>query len=236
MITNLTIRSKGGNGDGIDVDSCRHVVIESCDIDTGDDAIAVKSGRGMEGFRAARPSEDIQIRHCLLGDSNFACIGIGSETSGGIRGVNIEACNFTHAKSCAIYIKSRPGRGAFIEDISGKDLGVATAPGGFLRVNLLNSGIQDPEPVPGDEGIPAAKNFSFNTVHVACGTLVDAVLISPEKPLQGFSLRNVDGICAKGISLANIRDADLQEVHVTGYSGLFLSITNVQGAGLEKLR
>ena len=98
-----------------------------------------------------------------MADSNFACIGIGSETSGGIRDVRIEDCKFTQARTYAIYIKSRPGRGAFIENISASNLDVATAPGGFLRVNLLNSGIQDPEPVPGDEGIPFAKNFSFAT-------------------------------------------------------------------------
>lgn len=230
---NLTIRTTGGNGDGIDVDSCRHVLIDSCDIDTGDDCVAVKSGRGMEGYRAARPCEDVRIAHCNLADSNFACIGIGSETSGGIRGVRIESCNFIHARSYAIYIKSRPGRGAFIEDISGRDLGVTTAPGGFLRVNLLNSGIQDPEPVPGDEGIPSARNFSFSNIKAACGTLVDAVSISPAKPLQGFSIQNLQGTCGKGMALANIRGAELQNIHVTGYEGPFLTYTNVQGVGLE---
>ena len=117
---------------------------------TGDDCIAIKSGRGMEGYRARAPDRGRAHHPLHAGDSIFACIGIGSETSGGIRGVRIESCAFTHARTCAIYIKSRPGRGAFIEDISGSDLEVNTAPGDFLRINLLNSGIQDPEPVPGD--------------------------------------------------------------------------------------
>jgi polygalacturonase len=127
---NLFIRSTGGNGDGIDVDSCTHVRIEDCDISTGDDCIAIKSGRGMEGYRLARPTEDVLIRNCTFADSLFACIGIGSETSGGIRGVRIEHCKFTYAKSYALYIKSNTGRGAFIGDISARDLDVATAPGG----------------------------------------------------------------------------------------------------------
>ena len=225
---NLTIRSTGGNGDGIDVDSCRHVRIEGCDIDTGDDCIAIKSGRGMEGYRAARPSEDVLISRCTLGDSLFACIGIGSETSGGIRNVRIEHCKFTHAKSYAIYIKSRPGRGAFIENITARDLDVRTAPGGFLRVNLLSSGIQDPEPVPGDEGIPSAKNFRFSDVKVNCGTLVEAASISPAKPVDGFSIANVRGQCKKAMTLANISGADLRNIHVAGYDGAFLTQTNVQ--------
>jgi len=230
---NLTIRSTGGNGDGIDVDSCKHVRIEGCDIATGDDCIAIKSGRGMEGYRLARPSEDVLIRNCTFADTIFACIGIGSETSGGIRNVRIEHCKFTQARTFAIYIKSRPGRGAFIEDISARDLEVATAPGGFLRINLLSSGIQDPEPVPGNEGIPSAKNYRFSDVKVNCGTLVNAASISPVKPLDGFSIANVTGKCADGVSLANITHAKLRNIHVTGYEGAFLTQTNVQGVGVE---
>jgi polygalacturonase len=231
---NLVLRSTGGNGDGIDVDSCTHVRIEGCDIATGDDCIAIKSGRGMEGYRLARPTEDVLISRCTLGDSNFACIGIGSETSGGIRDVRIENCKFTHAKSCAVYIKSNSGRGAFIENILARDLDVATVPGGFLRINLTGSGIKDAEPVPGDEGIPSAKNFSFKGVKVDCGTLVDAAQTSPVKPINGFSLADVSGTCRKAITLANMTNAVLQDIHVTGYAGPFLTQTNVQGVGLEE--
>ena len=236
VVRNLTIRGVGGNSDGVDVDSCKHVRIEGCDIETGDDCIALKSGRGMEGYRLARATEDVLIRDCALSDNIFACIGIGSETSGGIRGVRIEHCRFKQAKTYAIYIKSRPGRGAFIEDISGHDLDVTTAPGGFLRVNLLTSGIQDPEPVPGNEGIPSARNFKFADVKVNCGTLVDAVSISPVKPVNGFSIASFTGTCKKGIALANIVSAELRDIHVTGYEGPFLTQTNVQGIGLEEAK
>ena len=232
LARNLVIRSTGGNGDGIDVDSCQHVRIENCDIATGDDCIAIKSGRGMEGYRLARPTEDVLISHCTLADSLFACIGIGSETSGGIRDVRIEHCTFTHAKSFAIYIKSNTGRGAFIEYIAARDLDVTTAPAGFLRLNLTGSGIKDAEPVAGDEGIPRAGNFSFKDVQVNCGTLVDAVQTSPVKPVNGFSLVEVRGTCTKAITLANMTNAVLRDIQVTGYAGPFLTQTHVQGLGL----
>lgn len=231
---NLVIRSIGGNGDGIDVDSCRHVRIENCDIATGDDCIAIKSGRGMEGYRLARPTEDVLISGCTLADSLFACIGIGSETSGGIRNVRIEHCKFTHAKSFAVYIKSNSGRGAFIKDISAHNLDVVTAPGGFLRINLTGSGIKDAEPVPGDEGIPSAGNFSFRNVKVDCGTLVDAAQISPVKPVNGLWLVNVTGVCMKAIALANITNAVVRDIRVSGYMGPLITQTNVQGVGLER--
>ncbi len=233
-IKNLTIRSTGGNGDGIDIDSCKHVKIDNCDISTGDDCISLKSGRGMEGYTLLRTTEDVQITNCTFADSIFACIGIGSETSGGIRNVRIEHCKVTQAKTFAVYIKSRPGRGAFIENIVVNDMDVSGTAGGFLRFNILNSGIQDPVPVPGDEGIPTIKNFSFSNIRVKdVPVLVDGTGIHPNKPLEGFTLSNVSGTCGKGISLANIKKAKINNVKVTGFAGPLLSINNVTGSGLD---
>jgi polygalacturonase len=232
-IKSLTIRSTGGNGDGIDIDSCKHVVIDGCDIATGDDCISLKSGRGAEAFSLLRTTEDVVIRNCTFADSIFACIGIGSETSGGIRNVRIEHCKFTAARTFAIYIKSRPGRGAFIEDIVCNDLDVSGMAGGFLRFNILNSGIQDEFPVPGLEGIPTIRNFAFSNIRVTdVPTLVDGASIHPDKPLDGFSLVNVTGTCAKGIFLANIKRAKISNVKVTGFAGSLLNINNVTGIGL----
>jgi len=229
-IRNLFIRTTGGNGDGIDIDSCRHVRIEDCDIDTGDDAIAIKSGRGMEGLKAARPTEDVLISHCTLGDSIFAAIGIGSETSGGIRNIRIEHVKVSHAKTYAFYIKSRVGRGAFIEDITVDDMEVGPEAEGFLRISLMTSGLQDSEPFQGEAGIPTTKNFSFKNIKVNGGTLVDATAVSPEKPIQGFTLSNVSGKVTKGISLANVVNAKLSDIQVTGYTGDLVSKTNVTEA------
>ncbi len=232
-IRHLTIRSTGGNGDGIDIDSSRHVVIDGCDISTGDDCISIKSGRGMEAFTLLQTSEDIAITNCTMADSIFACIGIGSETSGGIRNVRIEHCKFTGARTFAVYIKSHAGRGAFIEDIVANDLDVAGTAGGFLSLNLLSSGIHDQAEVPGEAGIPTTRNFRFSNVRVKdCPVLVDGVRNHPAKPLDGFSLVNVTGTCAKGIALANVKNARIEGVKVTGLAGPLVEIHNVTGKGL----
>src|SRR4030042_3254018 len=105
VIKNVTIQ---GNRDGMDIDSCKNVVIEGCDIDTGDDAISLKSGRGMNGARIGKPTEDVLITDCTLRGRYFAGIGIGSETSGGVRNVRIQRCKFT-CRTFAIYIKTRIG-------------------------------------------------------------------------------------------------------------------------------
>ena len=160
---NVVVKS---GADGIDVDSCKHVVIDGCTFETGDDCISLKSGRGEEGYTINRPTEDVRIAHCTFTDRNFACVGIGSETSAGIRNVVVEHCKCAGARSYAIYIKSRPGRGAYVENVSLNDLDVSGAKQGFLRLNNLNSGKQDEFPVPGDEGIPKFADFHFSNIRV----------------------------------------------------------------------
>ena len=231
VFRNLVVNS---GADGIDVDSCRHVVIDGCTFSTGDDCISLKSGRGMEGNTIARPTEDVTITRCSFADSHFACIGIGSETSAGIRNVRVEDCKFTGARSHAVYIKSRVGRGAFIENIAMNNLDISGVRQGFLRLNFMNSGKQDEFPVPGEAGIPTVRNFSFTNVRVHdVPMLVQATEISARKPLLGFTLANVTGTCGKGIFLANVHQAVLRNIKVTGYEGALLHTANVSGMGLN---
>ncbi|MGD0413085.1 MAG: glycoside hydrolase family 28 protein [Verrucomicrobiota bacterium] len=230
---NLTIRSdrSRSNGDGIDVDSCRHVRIEHCDIDTGDDAIALKSGRGAEGARLGRPTEDVVISHCTLG-SAFAGVAIGSELSGGIRHVVMEDCVFTSGAN-SIFIKSREDRGGLVEDIRGSNLDCRAS--AFLVIDLLDKGIKDEEPVPGPAGLTQARGIAFSNIQVSVQTLLDAHLLSPDQPLDGLSLAGVSGVCRRAIRLENVRNAGLRDIHVTGYAGPFLTLANATGPGLDKI-
>ncbi len=231
MIKNVKIT---GGRDGIDVDSCKNVCIENCDIDTGDDSISLKSGRGLDGARLGKPTENVLISHCTLHGRRFACVGIGSETSGGIRNVRIEHCRLT-SRSYGVYIKTRIGRAGVIENISGDDLDIPG--GGFLHVNLTSAGNlnTDDDPVEGLPGYPLGRNFRFSNIRVTCTTLADVNQVPVQKPLEGLTLKNISGTCTRGISLQNVRDAHLSGIHVTGYQGALLTTTNVQGSGLTKL-
>ena len=230
---NLTVRSDRGrsNGDGIDVDSCRNVRIEHCDIDTGDDAIALKSGRGAEGVRMGRPTEDVVITNCVLG-SAFAGVAIGSELSGGIRHVVMEDCVFM-SRANSIFIKSRDDRGGFVEDIRGRNLDCRANT--FLVMDLLTKGIKDEEPVTGPAGLTRARGVAFTNIKVNVQTLLDAHLLSPDQPLDGLSLDGVSGVCRRAINLANVRNASLRDIHVTEYGGPFLTLANATGPGLDKI-
>jgi polygalacturonase len=219
--------------DGVDVDSCKKVTIDGCTFETSDDCISLKSGRGAEANTINRPCEDVRITNCTFNDKNFACIGIGSETSAGVRNVVIEHCKCLGARSHAIYIKSRPGRGAYVENITVNDFEASGAKQGFLRLNNLNSGKQDEFPVPGDAGIPLFREFHFSNIRVTdLPMLVQAVEIHPRKPLVGFSLTNVTGTVKSGIALANMKDVVIRDVNVSGFEGPLISISNVTGKGL----
>jgi polygalacturonase len=232
-IKNVTIT---GGRDGIDVDSCKNVRIENCDLDTGDDSISLKSGRGLDGARLGKPTEDVLITKCTLRGRRFACLGIGSETSGGIRNVRIEHCKLT-SRTFGVYVKTRIGRAGVIENISGDDLDVLA--GGFLKINLTSAGNLNTadDPVEGLAGYPLGRNFSFSNVRLTnCTKLVDARDISLLRPLEGLSLANISGSCKNGISLANISGVKLRGIRVNGYTGALLTLTNVEGSGLGRAK
>ncbi len=227
---NLTVRSINVNGDGIDVDSCTDVLIENCDINTGDDAISLKSGRGLEAVRLARPTENVLIRNCTLVSSIFGGVGIGSEMSGGIRKVRVENCTITGRKN-AVLIKSREGRGGFMEDITFENIVVQNSPN-FLSIDLLNRGIQASDPVTQpSEKWPRVRNLAFRNVQVRdVGELVSARNVPPEQPVDGLSLANITGNCRKGITLMNVRNSKLIGINVTGFRGELITMNGEKSA------
>ncbi len=187
----------------------------------------------MNGARLGKASEEVLISNCNLRCRVFACVGIGSETSGGIRNVRIEHCKLAAPRSYAIYIKTRIGRAGTIENISGNDLDIAA--GNFLRINLTSAGNSNTadDPVEGLLGYPEGRNFAFANIHVSGGTLADISQVSAEKPLEGIKLENITGVCAKGISMQHINHAILRNINVTGFSGPLVSTNAVTGTGLD---
>lgn len=227
-IRGLTIR---GGRDGIDIDSCRNVLIEHCDIDTGDDSISLKSGRGLDGARLGKPTEHVVIRDCRLVGRRFAAIGIGSEISGGVRDVQIQRCELA-ARTHAIYLKTRLGRAGVTEDIHGEDLTVTG--GGFLRINLTRGGNTNTadDPVPGEAGWPSARNLSFERVDLRdVRTVVDATEIALDRPLTGLRLHDIHGTALAGMRLQHVRDLDLAGIALEGVTGPWLQTRDVTGTG-----
>jgi polygalacturonase len=229
VIRNVTIESRR---DGIDADSCRDVRIEGCTLDTGDDCISLKSGRGLDGARLGRPTEDVVITDCTMTGRRFACIGIGSETSGGINRVDVQRCKLT-AHTTAIYIKSRVGRAGAIEAITARDLDIHE--GGFLRINLATAGNRTTvdDAVEGLVGYPLGRNYRFSQVRLHDAAYVLKTSLTAEKPLEGLWLEEITGTARAGLELQHVRGAVLRHVDVTGFSGPRLATDDVTGEGLD---
>jgi polygalacturonase len=113
-IRGITVESNQINNDGVDIDSSSRVIVEQCTFRTGDDCIAIKAGRDLDGRTIGIPSENVVVRDCSMRYSKAAGVAIGSEMSGGVRGVYIFRCDMGKVET-AINIKSNLDRGGFVE-------------------------------------------------------------------------------------------------------------------------
>jgi polygalacturonase len=136
-VRGVTIESHGPNNDGCDPESCRDVLIEHCVFDTGDDCIAIKSGRNADGRRVAVPSENIIVRDCQMRDGHGG-VTIGSEISGGVRHVYAERCQMDSPKlDRALRLKNNAMRGGTLEHIYMRDVTVGQLADAVLQVDFL---------------------------------------------------------------------------------------------------
>lgn len=141
LCENVTVRgvridSTGPNNDGCDPESCKNVLIERVTFNTGDDCIAIKSGRNADGRRIGRPSENIVIRDCQM-IGGHGGVSLGSEASGGIRNIYVRDCHMGSPNlNRALRIKSNSYRGGYITDIVFRDVTVDQVADDILQVTL----------------------------------------------------------------------------------------------------
>jgi polygalacturonase len=142
LCTNVTVRnvdiaSHGPNNDGCDPESCRDVLIEGCTFDTGDDCIALKSGRNEDGRRLNVPVENVIVRNCTMKDGHGGVV-IGSEISGGARFIFAEKCRMDSPQlDRALRIKSNSVRGGTIEHVYMRDVTVGQVAEAVVTVNFF---------------------------------------------------------------------------------------------------
>jgi len=124
IVRGVKINSHGPNNDGCDPESCRDVLIEQCVFDTGDDCIALKSGRNDDGRRLHMPIENVIIRDCEMRDGHGGVV-IGSEISGGARNIFAEKCRMDSPRlDRVLRFKTNAARGGLVERIAMRDVTV----------------------------------------------------------------------------------------------------------------
>jgi polygalacturonase len=160
IVRGLKAMSHGPNNDGCNPESCKNVLIEQCYFDTGDDCIAVKSGRNGDGRRWAVPSENIVIRDCEMKNGHGGVV-LGSEISGGCRNIFVENCLMNSPDlERAIRIKTNSFRGGIVENLFVRNVEVGVVDEAVIKINCLYE-IDD-----GDHGDypPLIRNISIENM------------------------------------------------------------------------
>lgn len=141
LCSNVTIRklhidSHGPNNDGVNIESCRDVLVEDTYFDTGDDCIAINSGRNADGRRLMIPAENIIIRRCTMKDGHGA-LTVGSQISGGARYIFAENCEMSSPNlDHAIRFKNNALRGGVIEHIYFRNIKVGQVAHAVVTVDF----------------------------------------------------------------------------------------------------
>jgi len=136
IVRGVNIVSHGPNNDGCNPESCRDVLIERSTFDTGDDCIALKSGRNDDGRRVNVPVENVIIRDCTMKDGHGG-VTIGSEISGGARDIFAERCRMDSPNlNIALRIKTNSVRGGVVERIFMRDVTIGQVSQAVVTVDF----------------------------------------------------------------------------------------------------
>lgn len=229
---NVTIRrvqvlTDGPNNDGIDPDSCRDVLIEDCTFDTGDDCVVLKSGYNQDGWRVARPTENVIMRRCTSKRGHGGLV-IGSEMSGNVRHVYMEDCQF-EGTDRAIRIKSRADRGGVVEQIYARNLQVKEM---LREVVILNMDYGSDRQELKDAKPPVFRHMQFESIRGEGAPVAVLIQGMPASPIQNIVIKNSQISSTKGVVAKHVRDLRFEEVAVSPDRGPVYDLTDARDVAI----
>lgn len=198
-VDGVKIWNEGPNGDGCDPEACENVLIQNTHFHTGDDCIAIKSGRNNDGRMWNKPSRNIIIRNCVMEDGHGGIV-IGSEISGGCKNVYAEDCTMDSPHlDRVLRIKTNNCRGGLIENINMRRVKVGQCKEAVVKINL------DYEP---EE--PCYRGFEpevrdVNIEDVTCRKSAYGVLIVGRDSVENVSDIRLKDCVFNGIGRENVR-------------------------------
>ena len=220
LCKNVTVRgvhinNDGPNGDGCDPESCDGVLIENCFFNTGDDCIAVKSGRNNDGRLWNKPSENIIIRNCEMQNGHGGVV-IGSEITGGCRNLFAENCKMDSPDlDRVVRIKTNTCRGGIIENIYARNIEVGQCGESVLKINLD----YEPKEICCRGFAPTVRNI--NIENITCNKSKYGVLIVALDSVTNVYDINVKNCRFNGVEKGNkitgkTRDVNFDNLFING--------------------
>lgn len=199
IIDNVTLRSPAyaQNGDALDLESCRNVLVLNSTFDAGDDGICIKSGRDEEGRKRGMPTENVIVDGCTVFNGHGGFV-IGSEMSGGARNILVQNCQFVGTDS-GLRFKSCRGRGGVVENIYVRHVSMANIAGDAITFDLYYGKRDSTTAVPkADETTPVFRKMYISDI--SCRGAKRSIFLRglPEMPIQDVSLDNINIVADSG--------------------------------------
>jgi polygalacturonase len=194
-VIGVTMDGQGPNNDGCDPESCTDVLIKNCFFNTGDDCIAIKSGRNADGRRVNVPSENIVVQGCTMRNGHGGVV-IGSEVSGSVRNVYAEDCAMdSPTLERALRIKTNAVRGGIIENVFMRNVKVGQVAEAVVKIDFYYE--------EGDKGnfMPVVRT-------------VDVRSVECNKSQFGVWIRAYDRSPATGVHIENCTFRNVAEANV----------------------
>lgn len=214
IISGVNISSHGPNNDGCDPESSKNILIEKCIFDTGDDCIAIKSGRNNDGRKWNIPSENIVVRSCKMLDGHGGVV-IGSEISGGYKNLFVEDCEMDSPQlERVIRIKTNTCRGGTVENVYVRNIKVGQCKEAVLKINLLYEPREEC-----NRGFPPTVRNVF-LENVSCEKSQYGVLLiglEDTNNIYNISVRDSKfNHVEKGNQITGSKDVVLQDLYLNG--------------------
>ena len=222
IVRNVSVRNPwfSQNGDGLDVESCKNVIVENSSFDVGDDAICIKSGKDKDGRDRGVPCENIIIRNNIVYHGHGG-VTVGSEMSGGVKNMHVSNCTFM-GTDVGLRFKSNRGRGGVVENIFISDIFMTDIPSQAISFNLYYGGKSIAETLeeggdkivnakmPVDEKTPQFKNISIKNVTIKGAQQAVFLQGLPEMNLENIEISNLIAKAEKGFTIV---DANGIKIH-----------------------
>lgn len=223
------------NGDGIDVESCRNVIIYRSVLDVGDDAICLKSGKDEAGRRRGIPTENVIVRDCRVfhGHGGFV---VGSEMSGGVKNVSVSDCQFA-GTDCGLRFKSTRGRGGVVSNIHINDVSMLNIIGDAITFDLYYWVKNAPTEIPPvDETTPRFCDIYINGITSYFSGKAVKFNGIPEMPIDNIHVSNSYFTAREGGLLSESENIQFTNVTIIPESGAAMTINNVNNATFSDCR
>ena len=216
LCTNVTVRrvkisSHGPNNDGCDPESCDGVLIEDCEFDTGDDCIAIKSGRNADGRRLNVPTQNIIVQGCRMKDGHGG-VTVGSEISGGVRNLFAQNCRMDSPHlDHGLRVKNNAMRGGLLENLHFRNIEVGQVAHAVITIDFNYE--------EGAKGgfTPVVRNFYAKNLRSAKSQYALDVQGLTAAPIRDLYLSDCtfDNVAEPNI-VKNVLNAKLDNVKING--------------------